>query len=229
MRSVWRSSGGPSRAYRSGSASAALKELIRAQGPVALDRLLFGTGVGTVEQLGNIWRRQLAPLQIGLGMVKPKVDQRDAKGQRVMVARYGLHSFRHHCISMWLAGGMAPATAQTYAGHSASRSRSTRTGISCRQGMRTSGWRRSRRTPNSTAARVCGHDAGMPATNGAGLRVALSHFLAESVESRRGQSSGRGANSGLKIRVSVVRFRPWAPASFQSRHSGQCVLGALSG
>jgi integrase len=85
----------------------ALQELFLTQGRPTGDRLVFGNGVGKIENLGNISQRWLGPVQKAAGVIldgKPK---------------YSLHAFRHLCISTWIAEQTFDLkTIQVYAGHS---------------------------------------------------------------------------------------------------------------
>jgi len=58
------------------------------------EALVFGTSIGTVQSLPNIWRRHLAPLEVAAGVV-----DRDGR------AKYGAHSFRHFYASWRLERG----------------------------------------------------------------------------------------------------------------------------
>jgi integrase len=74
--------------------------------------LVFGNGAGKVEALPNIWNRRLAPLEVAAGIVSgPKIGKEDGKpvvdksGNPVMLAKYGLHAFRHFYASWRLEQG----------------------------------------------------------------------------------------------------------------------------
>jgi integrase len=95
---------------------------------MALD-LAFPNGLGKVESHSNLIERGFHPIQIAAGIIlerrqaldqatdKPAVD--DA-GEPIMidVAKYGMHSLRHSCASLWIENGYNPKQIQRLMGHS---------------------------------------------------------------------------------------------------------------
>ncbi|MDN4988827.1 site-specific integrase [Bradyrhizobium sp. WYCCWR 13022] len=88
--------------------------------------LVFPTGSGKVESHSNIVQRGLYPifLTAGLTVSEPVLNEAGEPvikdGQPVMkeVAKYGPHSLRHACASLWIENGMNPKRIQTLMGHS---------------------------------------------------------------------------------------------------------------
>jgi integrase len=81
------------------TAAQALREWRLAQPPGRA--LVFGTAKDRPDMLGNLQRRLLTPLAAKAG-----------------VPRYSWHGLRHYAVSAWLASGIDPKTAQSWAGHS---------------------------------------------------------------------------------------------------------------
>jgi integrase len=81
--------------------------------------LVFPTGNGKVESHSNIVQRGFDPIQIAAGIVELK-EGKDADGKPTMIpaSKYGLHSLRHACASLWIENGMNPKRIQTLMGHS---------------------------------------------------------------------------------------------------------------
>jgi integrase len=81
--------------------------------------LVFPTGNGNIESHSNIVQRGFEPIQIAGGVVEIKKGK-DADGQNInmTVAKYGLHTLRHACASLWIEIGMNPKRIQTLMGHS---------------------------------------------------------------------------------------------------------------
>jgi integrase len=81
--------------------------------------LVFPTGNGNIESHSNIVQRGFEPIQIAGGVVELK-EGKDADGQiiNVTVAKYGLHTLRHACASLWIENGMNPKRIQSLMGHS---------------------------------------------------------------------------------------------------------------
>ena len=89
--------------------------------------LVFPNGLGKVESHSNLLDRDFGPIQITAGITdtvqatdeagKPAVE---ASGAPVMVtvAKYGLHSLRHACASLWIESGYNPKQIQRLMGHS---------------------------------------------------------------------------------------------------------------
>lgn len=89
--------------------------------------LVFPTGSGKVESHSNIVQRGYDPIQIGADVVTLKeatdkngtmILDEDGKPIMVPVAKYGLHSLRHACASLWIEQGHNPKQIQTLMGHS---------------------------------------------------------------------------------------------------------------
>ncbi len=80
-----------------------------------------------MESHSNVAQRGLAPIQIAAGVTvlapvpddggKPIINN---AGEPVVreVAKYGLHSLRHACASLWIESGMNAKRIQTLMGHS---------------------------------------------------------------------------------------------------------------
>lgn len=86
--------------------------------------LVFPNGVGRVEQLNNIVRRGLQPLQVAAG-VTVETGEIDDDGRPILAAKYpGLHALRHFyaswCINRQTDGGLGlpPKVVQERLGHS---------------------------------------------------------------------------------------------------------------
>jgi integrase len=89
--------------------------------------LVFPTGSGNVESHSNIVQRGFDPIQITAGVAtlkeaKDKYGQpiigEDGKPTTVPAGKYGLHSLRHACASLWIENGMNPKRIQNLMGHS---------------------------------------------------------------------------------------------------------------
>jgi integrase len=89
--------------------------------------LVFPTGNGNVESHSNIVQRGFDPIQVSAGVVtmkeaKDKYGQpifgEDGKPSTVPGGKYGLHSLRHTCASLWIENGMNPKRIQKLMGHS---------------------------------------------------------------------------------------------------------------
>jgi integrase len=81
--------------------------------------LVFPSGAGKVESHSNVAHRGLEPILLRAGIVD-LVDGLDAAGKPAKIAkpRYGLHSLRHACASLWIESGMNAKRIQTLMGHS---------------------------------------------------------------------------------------------------------------
>jgi len=81
--------------------------------------LVFPNGIGKVESYANLIDRGFSPIQIAVGVVAQKPPLDDA-GQptTVAVGKYGLHTLRHACASLWIEQGHNPKQIQTLMGHS---------------------------------------------------------------------------------------------------------------
>ncbi len=89
--------------------------------------LVFPTGNGQVESHSNIAQRGLSPILMAGGMTVPEPVS-DESGQPIInnagelvmrdAPRYGMHSLRHACASLWIENGMNPKRIQTLVGHS---------------------------------------------------------------------------------------------------------------
>ncbi|HIJ62253.1 MAG TPA: site-specific integrase [Rhodospirillaceae bacterium] len=80
-------------------------------------KLVFANGAGNVESLGNIYRRQFAPLQIQAGCIEPS-GRTEKDGRPIMRAKYGLHALRHAAASLFIEQGFTAKKVQTLMGHS---------------------------------------------------------------------------------------------------------------
>jgi integrase len=89
--------------------------------------LVFPTGNGHVESHSNIVQRGLGPILVAGGMSRPEPVLDEAgkpiinnAGEPVMrdAPKYGMHSLRHACASLWIDNGMNPKRVQTLMGHS---------------------------------------------------------------------------------------------------------------
>ncbi|WP_441229375.1 tyrosine-type recombinase/integrase [Tardiphaga sp. 215_C5_N2_1] len=89
--------------------------------------LVFPTGSGNVESHSNIAQRGFDPIQLAAGITVPTPVLNDAgqpiinnAGEAVMrdAPRYGMHSLRHACASLWIENGMNPKRIQKLMGHS---------------------------------------------------------------------------------------------------------------
>lgn len=79
--------------------------------------LVFPSGAGNVEGLGNIWRRGFAPIQIVTGAATDSGEV-DKDGKPIMKAKYGMHALRHFYASWLIEQGFPPKKVQTMLGHS---------------------------------------------------------------------------------------------------------------
>ncbi|MCC8961732.1 site-specific integrase [Bradyrhizobium sp. Pear76] len=88
--------------------------------------LVFPNGVGKVESHSNMLERGLHPILVAKGITEaaPVLDA-DGKptlknGEPVMaeVPKYGLHTLRHACASLWIENGHNPKQIQRLMGHS---------------------------------------------------------------------------------------------------------------
>jgi integrase len=91
--------------------------------------LVFPNKLGKVESHSNVLERGLHPVLLAGGMVvpttAPALDKAgnqiiDAAGKPQMVAapKYGMHSLRHACASLWIESGYNPKQIQKLMGHS---------------------------------------------------------------------------------------------------------------
>jgi integrase len=89
--------------------------------------LAFPNGLGKVESHSNLVDRGLLPVLVAakLADARPVLDSAgepvlDAAGEpkTVMVGRYGMHSLRHSCASLWIENGHNPKQIQRLMGHS---------------------------------------------------------------------------------------------------------------
>jgi integrase len=89
--------------------------------------LVFPTGSGNIESHSNIVQRGFDPIQVSAGVVTMK-EAKDKYGQPIFgedgrpttvpTGKYGLHSLRHACASLWIENGMNPKRIQKLMGHS---------------------------------------------------------------------------------------------------------------
>lgn len=89
--------------------------------------LVFPNGLGKVESYANLIERGFAPIQhaAGITALAPVLDDAgkpiiNNAGEPVLreVPKYGLHSLRHACASLWIEQGHNPKQIQTLMGHS---------------------------------------------------------------------------------------------------------------
>lgn len=89
--------------------------------------LVFPTGAGKVESHSNISQRGLEPILIAAGITIPTPVLDDAgkpivnnAGEPIMrdAPKYGMHSLRHACASLWIESGNNPKRIQKLMGHS---------------------------------------------------------------------------------------------------------------
>jgi integrase len=95
--------------------------------PVMVLDLVFPNGLGKVESHSNLVERGLHPILSAAGLVEmgPALDEDgnavlDKAGEPVTreVPKYGMHSLRHACASLWIEQGHNPKQIQTLMGHS---------------------------------------------------------------------------------------------------------------
>lgn len=89
--------------------------------------LVFPNGIGKVESHSNLIDRGLEPILKAAGLMeirqltdaarKPVVDPAGVP-KMVETGKYGMHSLRHACASLWIEGGKNPKAIQTMMGHS---------------------------------------------------------------------------------------------------------------
>jgi integrase len=89
--------------------------------------LVFPNGLGKVESHSNILERGLHPIPISAGFTVPVQVLNDAgapiinnAGKAVMrdAPKYGMHSLRHACASLWIESGYNPKQIQKLMGQS---------------------------------------------------------------------------------------------------------------
>ncbi|MHC2334470.1 tyrosine-type recombinase/integrase [Bradyrhizobium sp. USDA 4454] len=95
--------------------------------PVKVFDLAFPNGLGKVESHSNLIERGLDPILIaaGLSETRPLLDAAgkpvlDEAGEprTVESGKYGMHSLRHACASLWIENGYNPKQIQRLMGHS---------------------------------------------------------------------------------------------------------------
>lgn len=89
--------------------------------------LAFPNGAGKVESHSNMIERGLEPILVSAGISKvrtvlnkagkPILDDLGAR-KTVVAGKYGMHSLRHACASLWIEGGFNPKQIQKLMGHS---------------------------------------------------------------------------------------------------------------
>ncbi|WP_438277670.1 tyrosine-type recombinase/integrase [Nitrobacter sp.] len=89
--------------------------------------LVFPNGLGKVESHSNLIERGLYPILVAAGLTEPRPALNkagkpildDAGEPKVIVAgKYGMHSLRHACASLWIESGYNPKQIQNLMGHS---------------------------------------------------------------------------------------------------------------
>lgn len=90
--------------------------------PVKVLDLVFPNGVGKVESHSNLLERGLHPILVAQKITEPvaaKLVLDDAGRPKVaQLPKYGLHSLRHACASLWIESGYNPKQIQRLMGHS---------------------------------------------------------------------------------------------------------------
>lgn len=95
--------------------------------PVKVLDLAFPNGLGKVESHSNLLERGLDPILIAAGLTetRPALNKRgkpildDVGESKVIVTgKYGMHSLRHACASLWIESGYNPKQIQSLMGHS---------------------------------------------------------------------------------------------------------------
>lgn len=95
--------------------------------PLKILDLVFPNGLGKVESHSNLIERGLYPILIATGLTQPRPALNkagkpilDKTGElKVIVAgKYGMHSLRHACASLWIESGYNPKQIQKLMGHS---------------------------------------------------------------------------------------------------------------
>jgi integrase len=80
--------------------------------------LVFPNGVGKVESHSNILERGLLPVLIAGGMAIYREAPSAAAAPPEVLGKYGMHSLRHACASLWIESGYNPKQIQKLMGHS---------------------------------------------------------------------------------------------------------------
>jgi integrase len=95
--------------------------------PIRVLDLVFPNKIGKVESHSNLVERGLDPVlkAAGLTEIRPLLDKAgkpalDDKGEAktVLAGKYGMHSLRHACASLWIEEGYNPKQVQRLMGHS---------------------------------------------------------------------------------------------------------------
>jgi|tagenome__1003787_1003787.scaffolds.fasta_scaffold20986539_2 integrase len=81
--------------------------------------LVFPSGAGNVESHSNVAQRGLEPIlrKAGIVVIEDGLDDQ-GKPAKIEKPKYGLHSLRHACASLWIESGMNAKRIQTLMGHS---------------------------------------------------------------------------------------------------------------
>jgi integrase len=81
--------------------------------------LVFPSGAGNVESHSNVAQRGLEPIlrRAGIVVLEDGLDE-EGKPAKIEKPKYGLHSLRHACASLWIESGMNAKRIQTLMGHS---------------------------------------------------------------------------------------------------------------
>lgn len=95
--------------------------------PIKVLDLVFPNGVGKVESQSNLLERGLHAILIAKGITEPRpaldedgkpVLDDAGKPKIVQLPKYGMHSLRHACASLWIESGYNPKQIQRLMGHS---------------------------------------------------------------------------------------------------------------
>lgn len=89
--------------------------------------LVFPNGLGKVESHSNLVERGLDPILMAVGLTqsrpalnkagKPILDE-IGEPKVIVAGKYGMHSLRHACASLWIESGYNPKQIQNLMGHS---------------------------------------------------------------------------------------------------------------
>jgi integrase len=96
--------------------------------PVKVLELVCPNGLGKVESHSNLIERGLDPILLvaaDLTEIRPVIDKdgkpvldKDGEPKVIAAGKYGMHSLRHACASLWIEQGHNPKQIQSLMGHS---------------------------------------------------------------------------------------------------------------